>query len=98
MGKHKNIPAIGRIEKRLGVKERNVGVDFKKGQNLYEYAETVEDIKSSILQLQEEEAIGSKRLIVPDSLSGKAISLTEGTEIGVENISGTIKKRSKRKR
>jgi len=84
------------IEKRLGVQERSNGVDFVVGGRAFEYAETKSDIRSSIGQLNKSRVPGMKKLIIPQKLSKYAIESTKGTGIGIENISGTVIKKSRK--
>ena len=97
MGTHRNRAAIKKIEKRLGTKERPIGIDFVTKGNGYEYAETKEDIKDSLNQLSRSRVPGTKKLIIPDNLRKVAIEMTKGTGFGIENISGTIIKKSRKK-
>ncbi len=96
MGKHTNKEAIRKIEKRLRSKERPVGVDFVKGGNAYEFAESKDDIRSSIDQLNRSRVPGLKKLIVPNNLGNYAKDVTKGTGIGIENISGKILKKTRK--
>ncbi len=96
MGKHQNKNAVRKIEKRLGVKERDQGVDFVVGGKAYEFAETKEDIKESIGQLNRSRVPNTKKLIVPNNLGNFAKEVTKGTGIGIENISGKNLKKSRK--
>jgi len=96
MGKHTNRNAVGKIERRLGTKERSKGVDFVIKGNAYEFAETKNDILSSISQLNRSRVPGVKKLIVPNQLGNYAKKATRGTGIGIENISGKIVKKSRK--
>lgn len=96
MGKHQNKTAVRKIEKRLGVKERAKGVDFVVSGNAYEFAETKQDIKESIGQLNRSRVPKTKKLIVPNNLESFAKKATRGTGIGIENISGKNLKKSRK--
>ncbi len=97
MGKHANRNVIKKIERRLGTKERSKGVDFVKNGNAYEFAETREDIKTSISQLNRSRVPRAKKLIVPNQLGKFAKDVAQGTGLGIENISGKIIKKSRKK-
>ena len=97
MGTHQNKNAIRKIERRLGVKERTQGVDFVEGGNAYEFAETNQDIRESIGQLNRSRVPNSKKLIVPNNLKNFAKKVVKRTGIGIENISGKILKKSRKK-
>jgi hypothetical protein len=97
MGSHQNKNAIRKIEKRLGAKERVQGVDFVVGGNAYEFAETKEDITESVGQLNRSRVPGSKKLIIPNNLENFAKKAVKSTGIGIENISGKILKKSRKK-
>ena len=97
IGKHQNKSAVKKIEKRLGVKERSEGVDFVVGGKAFEFAETESDIKSSIEQLNRSRVAGPKKIIIPQKLSNYTRKSIKGTGIGIENISGTIIKKSRKK-
>lgn len=79
------------------MKERAKGVDFVTRGRAFEFAETKQDIHESIGQLNRSRVSGPKNLIVPNNLKGFARIKTKGTGIGIENISGKVLKKSRRK-
>lgn len=96
IGKHQNENAVATIERRLRTKEHPKGVDFVVNGNAYEYAETKGDKITSISHLKKSRAPGTKKLIVPQKLANYSKEKSKGIGLGIENISGTIIKKTRK--
>lgn len=97
VAKSRHDMAVDRIAKRYGGKHRRKGIDLLHMGLGIEVAIDDSDIYQSIEQLKRSRAT-RKYIAVPSSQVPKACKLTMGTGIGVMNLEGTIKKRTRRKK
>jgi len=93
---HDHDAITNRLAKKFRTRHRHKGVDIVSRGKAIEVAASQNDIYQSVGQLKRSRA-RKKYMAVPQSLVPFTKSQLRGTGIGVMNLSGKIKKRSRRK-
>ena len=88
--------AADRLAKKFETTHRQEGVDIRIPGMSIEVAVTDDDIRQSIGQLKRSRA-EKKFMAVPASKSDQAKKLLRGTGIGIMDLDGNIKKRTRKK-
>ena len=88
--------AAERLAGKLKTKHRREGVDIVVPGRSIEVAVSDDDIASSVKQLNRSRA-DKKYMAVPARKVNQARKILEGTGIGIMDLNGTIKKRTRRK-
>jgi len=97
LAKSRHDAAVDRIAKRRGGRPRRKGVDIRHKDYAIEVAIGDSDLYQSMGQLHSSRK-KKKYIAVPSRKVKKARKLTNRTGIGIMNLVGDIKKRTRRKR